>query len=254
MNTLKRQINLMTLLGALTLVGCQQPGAISVNDVAVGAKSSQSRTPTSTSDVPVDQTLGGGSSGDGGTVTYLPYLDTTVSTEKCAEFLDASSINTNASNDINITGSSSDVKVVSVRNLMITGNSGDVSVNSAIYTKNVNGNSGRIFLNSVSISRIAGNSSKEICVNASSIGSVSGNSANVTIIADTIETISGGSGDNRITAHSIQTIQGNSSSLHIYKAQVTQMRGQSGLVCLHDGAQILDVDSSNNAIVRSDCP
>ena len=80
-----------------------------------------------------------------------------------------------------------------------------------------------------------------------------GNSAHISIVADSIENISGGSGDNRITANSIVTIQGNSSQLHIYKAQVSKIRGQSGLVCLHDGAQILDVDASNSGQIRSDC-
>lgn len=253
MMTLKFQMHLSAILGVLILAGCQQSGKISVESIPID-KVSQTRTPTSTntSDIPVDRPVtGGGSAGD--SATFLPYLDTTVSTERCAKFLDSSNIDTNSNADSKITGQSQSISIARVRNLEVTGNSGNVSVSSAIRTDVISGNSGRVFLNSIDVSRIAGNSSDEICINAKSVGSISGNSAHITVVADTIETLSGGSGDNRVTANTIETIEGNSSVLHIYKAKIQSVHGQSGLICLHNGAQIVNFDSSNSAKVASDC-
>ncbi len=256
MSSLKRQINLISFLAALTLVGCQQPGAISTQSINA---TKVSQADSILSDIPADNPVAGpnqgGFDGAGDVVTVIPSLDLTVSTGHCAAFLQSvNAIENSAANDVNVSGSSQNVLIKSARNIMITGNSGHVSVNSSVAASNVNGNSGRIFLNSGDVARINGNSSEELCVKANKIGSVNGNSAHISLIADSIETIAGGSGDKRITANTIGSIQGNSSTIHIYKAKVSIVRGQSGTICLHDGAQILDRDSSNSGNVRSDCP
>lgn len=258
MNTFKLQSLLFSFLGVLTLASCQQRGEIGVKSLnatkvsQVGTTSSD--IPTDGSDSVVSPMPGTGTfTSDRDVVTTLPALDVTLSTAHCAAFIqDLKSIE-HSLVDLNLSGHSDNSMVDSVRNVMITGNSGHVIVNSSVSATNVNGNSGRVFLNSGRVSNIAGNSSEELCVKATEVGSISGNSAHISIVADSIESISGGSGDNRITANSIGTIKGNSSLLHIYKAQVSKIRGQSGLVCLHDGAKILDVDTSNSGQIRSDC-
>lgn len=252
MNTSKGQIKFISILSVLTLVGCQQAGSIAVQSPS-SSKVSQSR------DIPTDPEQGSpppsNYSEGSDTVTYLPILDVTVSTERCALFLnDARAVDHSVSNSVDIVGHSQNVSIDSANNVKVVGNSGSVVVLSSVSTSQISGNSGRVFLNTGILNHVNGNSSDEICLKASALGAIAGNSAHLTIVADSIDSVSGGSGDNRITANSIRVIEGNSSLLHIYKAKVSTVHGQSGNICLHDGAQILDFDATNSAHVSSNCP
>ncbi len=250
MITSKGQIKFISILSALTLVGCQQAGSIAVKSPSLSKVSQAQDIPTNIEQGPPPTNYSEGSD----TVTYLPILDVTVSTESCALFLnDVRSIDHSISTDVDIVGNSRNVKVETAASVKVVGNSGSVVVLSSIGTSQIAGNSGRIYLNTETLTRVTGNSSDEICLKATALGAIEGNSAHLTIVADSIDSLSGGSGDNRITANTIRVIEGNSSRLHIYKAKISKVHGQSGDICLHDGAQIVELDGPNSAHVSSDC-
>jgi hypothetical protein len=172
----------------------------------------------------------------------------------CKAFLtDPTGVNFSGTTDITITGQTTDQVIPLARNATITGNTANYNVQSA-YDVTITGNSGSILTRSWSAEYISGNSGGTKAFVLRYLKDYQGNSGDLCVSAQGIGSLSGGSGEHQVVATSIANITGNSGNMHIYGATVNTASGNSGTICLHNGATIVNYDSSNSGAVSTTCP
>jgi hypothetical protein len=177
-------------------------------------------------------------------------------TSACKAFLSSpNAVNMSATNDVTISGLSSDYYLASGRNVSVSGNSGNVVVDSAVYA-NIQGNSGTVGTRVTAQygGAISGNSGNSYAFILRDLTSYEGNSGGLCISAQSIGKLSGGSGYHSVVATNVGVITGNSGNMDIYGATVNTVSGNSGTICLHNGAKIINYDSTNSGTVSTTCP
>lgn len=218
-----------SILAAILIVGCQQPGQLNESGGA-GVFSSLDEGAV----IPVDDSLpneGGVPNNDddvaGGTDDPNDPDDSDADRSLCGlSFNSAQSVDLAATDDASLINKVGNITVSnSVRNLLMDKLVGNFEIKSAI---------------NVSLSDFTGN----LSLNASNISKIQDVRGNVCISAKTVGAISNGVGNTHIKAETIESINVQTGNLHVYGATIKVAKAFTGNICLHDGAKILNLSDS----------
>jgi hypothetical protein len=145
----------------------------------------------------------------------------------CEDFLNVSNIgrvDLNAQSDMSLVSQTGNITISSpVRNLKIDNVTGNIKIKSAV---------------NVSILKLRGN----VSINADNVSSMSDVTGNICLSARSIGTISNGTGNTHVFADTIESVTVQTGNFHVYGAIIKSVKVLRGNICLHDGAQILNME------------
>jgi len=164
----------------------------------------------------------------------LPVIPKNLSNipEFCHSFIKASpvDIDMTATNDEYIPGTGSNVTIEKARTLTIDPAGGNIQVRSAITVQPFTSSGGDVSLNALTIKAVTIGGGSEVCLHADQVGAIDA---------------TGGGGENTILANKVESLRPGSGQIHIFGGVVKELKDGNyfGLICLHDGAKILNLNN-----------
>ena len=133
---------------------------------------------------------------------------------------------------------------------IVGGVSGEATVDFANHLT-VNSVSGRLnVLSAISVDAIQGVSG-QLFMRAQDVGSIEGISGELCLSAESVRTLNSVSGTSRVKVPTMNSLTVLSGTVHLYGTIVQRVDSNSGKICLHDGAKILNQSQFSGEISES---